>query len=111
MEAVLRIDRYLKGSPEKGIMFRKNQNLKLQAYTDADWVGHRDNIRSTSGYFKMVGGNLVTWKSKKQKVVALSSAEAEFRGIAKGITKILWISKLLTGLGLCSRRKLPITLC
>ena len=39
--------------------------------------------------------NLVTWKSKKQKVVALLSAEAEFRGIAKGITKVLWIRKLL----------------
>ncbi|GKA31251.1 hypothetical protein Tco_0717556 [Tanacetum coccineum] len=48
---------------------------------------------------KQFGGNLVTWRSKKQKVVALSSAEAEFRGIARGITEVLWIRKLLTEIG------------
>ena len=47
----------------------------------------------------MVAGNLVTWKSKKQKVVALSSAEAEFRGIAKGLTEVIWIKKLLSEQG------------
>ncbi|GKA17932.1 hypothetical protein Tco_0697769 [Tanacetum coccineum] len=46
-----------------------------------------------------IGGNLVTWRSKKQKVVALSSAEAEFRGNARGITEVLWIRKLLTEIG------------
>nr|GFC89806.1 putative reverse transcriptase, RNA-dependent DNA polymerase [Tanacetum cinerariifolium] len=48
-------------------------------YTDADWAGDKGNRRSTSGYFSLVGGNLVTCRSKKQKVVSLSSAEAEFR--------------------------------
>nr|GEZ55498.1 putative copia-type protein [Tanacetum cinerariifolium] len=52
--------------------------------------------RSTSGYFSLVGGNLVTWRSKKQKVVSLSSAEAEFRGIAKGLAEALWIRKLVS---------------
>jgi len=47
----------------------------------------------------LVGGNLVTWRSKKQKVVALSSAEVEFRGIVKGITEVLWIKKLITEIG------------
>ncbi|GJR80320.1 putative ribonuclease H-like domain-containing protein [Tanacetum coccineum] len=47
----------------------------------------------------IVGGNLVTWQRKKQKVVALSSAEAEFRGIARGITEVLWIQKLLIKIG------------
>uniref|UniRef100_A0A803KTW4 GAG-pre-integrase domain-containing protein n=1 Tax=Chenopodium quinoa TaxID=63459 RepID=A0A803KTW4_CHEQI len=55
--------------------------------------------KSTSGYFTLVGGNLVSWKSKRQKVVAMSSAEAEFRGIAKGITEVLWLRKLLIELG------------
>ncbi|RVW68506.1 Retrovirus-related Pol polyprotein from transposon RE1 [Vitis vinifera] len=52
-------------------------------YTDADWAGNILDRKSTSGYFTFVGGNLVTWRSKKQKVVALSSAEAEFKGMAK----------------------------
>ncbi|KAL4562996.1 hypothetical protein LXL04_027027 [Taraxacum kok-saghyz] len=72
MEAVMRIVRYLKGSPGKGV---------IEAFTDADWAGNQVNRRSTAGYFTFVGGNLVTWRSKKQKVVSLSSAEAEFRGI------------------------------
>nr|GEW46498.1 putative copia-type protein [Tanacetum cinerariifolium] len=42
------------------------------------WAGDNSDRRSTSGYFTLVGENLVTWRSKKQKVVALSSAEAEF---------------------------------
>ena len=62
----------------RGILFRKNGHLDLLAYTNADW----DDRKSTSEYFTLVGGNLVTWKSKKLKVVALSSAKAELRGIA-----------------------------
>jgi len=85
MEAVRRIVRYLKGTTSYGILFQPNKHLKIQAYTDADWAGDQQDRRSTSGYFTLVGGNLVTWRSKKQKVVALSSAEAEFRGIARGL--------------------------
>jgi len=78
MEAVWRIIRYLKGTPGHGVLFKTNGHLETQVYTDADWAGDKGNWRSTSGYFTLVGGNLVTWRSKKQKVVALSSAEAEF---------------------------------
>ena len=98
MEAVYRTLRYLKVTLGRGVVFYKNGHLDLQVYTDADWAGDRDSRKSTSGYFSIVGGNLVTWKSKKQKVV-MSSAEAEFRGIAKGITEALWLRKLLTELG------------
>ena len=95
MEAVVRILRYLKGTSDRGVFFGKNHHLDLVAYTDVDWADDRDSRKSTSGYFTLVGGNLLTWRSKKQKVVALSSAEAEFRGVAKGITEILWLRKLL----------------
>ena len=99
MEAVMRILRYLKGTNDLGILYKKNKNLEVCGYTDADCAGDQDQRKSTSGYFTLVGGNVVTWKSKKQKVVALSSAEAEFRGIAKGITEILWLRKLMSELG------------
>ena len=108
MVAVLRILRYLKGTSNKGVFYAKNDNLDLIGYTDADWAGDRDDRKSTSGYFTLVGGNLVTWRSKKQKVVALSSAEAEFRGIAKGITEILWIRKLLGELGFVQGQASPL---
>ncbi|XP_057835178.1 uncharacterized mitochondrial protein AtMg00810-like [Cryptomeria japonica] len=80
MNVVLRILRYLKSAPGKGILFTRNEDYQsVDAYTDANWAGVVDDMRSTSGYFTFVGGNLVTWRSKKQNVVARSSAEAEFR--------------------------------
>ncbi len=99
MEAVTRILKYLKSSPGKGLMFSKNDHLEVEGYTDADWAGNISDRKSTSGYFTFVGGNLVTWRSKKQKVVALSSAEAEFRGMAKGLCELLWLKRLLTEIG------------
>lgn len=99
MDAVIRIMRYLKSSPGKGIMFSKNNHLRIDGYTDADWAGNVSDRKSTSGYFTFVGGNLVTWRSKKQKVVALSSAEAEFRGMAKGLCELLWLRRLMTEIG------------
>ncbi|XP_073105207.1 secreted RxLR effector protein 161-like [Elaeis guineensis] len=95
MNAVLRILRYLKSSLRKGLMFKKYNHLKIDGYTDANWAGSITDRKSTSGYFIFVGGNLVTWRSKKQKVVALSSAEAEFRGMAKGFCELLWLKELL----------------
>ena len=100
MNAVMRILRYLKGSPSKGILFNKNNHLRVEGYTDADWTGSSDDRRSTSGYFTFVRGNLVTWRSKKQNVVARSSVEAEYRGMALGICEILWLKLLLRDLGI-----------
>jgi len=66
MNAVMRILRYLKSAPGKGILFTKNEDYQsVDAYTDVDWAGAVDDRRSTLGYFTFVGGNLVTWRSKK----------------------------------------------
>ena len=88
LSVVIRILRYLKSSPGSGLMFRKYGHLDVEGHSDADWAGSSDR-KSTSEYFTFVGGNLVTWKSKKQKVVTLSSAEAEFQGISKGVCELL----------------------
>ena len=62
MNAVIRILRYLKGAPGKGILFTKHANHQsIEVYTDADWAGAVDDRRSTSDYFTFVGGNFVTW--------------------------------------------------
>ena len=78
MNAVYRILRYLKGAPGKGLLFSKNGGSNIEGYMDVDWEGDQTTRRFTSSYFTFVEGNLVTWKSKKQKVEARSSAEAEF---------------------------------
>ena len=100
MEAVYRVLRYLKSSPGKGLFFGRYNDYKISGYTDADWAGDHTDRKSTSGYFMFVGKNLVTWRSKKQKVVARSSAEAEFRGMAHGVCELIWIKRIIQDLGL-----------
>ena len=80
----------------------------MDAYTDVDWAGVVDDRRSTSCYFTFVGGNLVTWRSKKHNVVSRSSAEDEFRGMALGVCETLWLRILLKYLGYLPRQ--PIRL-
>ena len=87
------------------VFLEKKEDLEIDEYTDADWASNLVDRRSSGGYFTFVGGNLVTWWSKKQKVVALSSAEAEFRGIRSGLMEILWLRRLLTEIGYPLSRK------
>ena len=91
MEAVYRILKYLKGTPSKGLFFKKNDERSIEVYADADWAGAVEDRRSTSGYCIFVRGNLVTWRSKKQTIVARSSVEAELRSVAHGICEVLWL--------------------
>jgi hypothetical protein len=100
MDAVNRIIRYLKGCPGRGLLYKSCGNLKIECYTDADWAGSLDDRRSTSGYCTFLGGNLVTWRSKKQNVVARSTAEAEYRAMAHGVCEVLWLKIILMELGL-----------
>ena len=95
LEAANRILRYLKSCPGKGLLFRKGGKKEVEAFTDADYAGSDVDRRSTSGYCTYVWGNLVTWRSKKQGVVARSSAEAEYRSMANGVCELLWIRRVL----------------
>ncbi|RVW29262.1 Retrovirus-related Pol polyprotein from transposon TNT 1-94, partial [Vitis vinifera] len=79
----------------KGSILSKNNKKEIEIFSDADWAGSVTDQRSTSGYCSFVWGNLVTWRSKKQSVVARSSAEAEFRAMAQGIYEGIWLNRLL----------------
>ena len=73
----------------------KNEQRGVEAYTDVDWFGLVTDRRSTTGYYTFVWGNLVTWRSKKQSVMARSSAEAEFSTMSHGICEMLWLKRVL----------------
>jgi muramoyltetrapeptide carboxypeptidase LdcA involved in peptidoglycan recycling len=90
LDAINRILRYLKGSPGKGILMKRNNTNDICGYSDADWAESFDR-KSTTGLCTFVGRNLVTWKNKKQNVVARSGAEAEYRVMASTASELTWI--------------------
>lgn len=110
MEAAYRILGYLKGCLGKGVFYAFHGHLRVEAYTDADWDGLINDRRSTSSYCTFMGGNLVTWRSKKQVVVARSSAEVEFRSMAHGVCALLWLKMLLAELGFPAKTPIVFTL-
>ncbi|XP_050147281.1 uncharacterized mitochondrial protein AtMg00810-like [Malus sylvestris] len=82
LQVVKRILRYLKGSVGRGLLMQNNVHTHILGYTDADWAGNSLDRKSTTGFCIFVGGNLVSWKSKKQSVITRSSAEAKYRAMA-----------------------------
>uniref|UniRef100_A0A2N9HRP8 Integrase catalytic domain-containing protein n=1 Tax=Fagus sylvatica TaxID=28930 RepID=A0A2N9HRP8_FAGSY len=106
--AVLRILRYLKGTLFHGLHFSSQSSLTLQAYSDADWAGDPTDRRSTTGYCFLLGDSLISWRSKKQSVVARSSTEAEYRALADTTAELLWLRWLLQDLGIDCSTVVPI---
>ena len=78
MTALKRIIKYVKTTAEFGVWYNKDISDVLARYFDADWAGNADDRKSTSGGFFYVGNNLVSWMSKKQNSISLSTAEAEY---------------------------------
>lgn len=93
---------YLKTTPSKSLLFAKGSELVVVGYTDTDWT--RDQTYRSSEHFTFVGGNFVTWKIKKQKVVARSSAGAKFQGMTHDVCKLLWIKNMIKDLGFKFRK-------
>ncbi|XP_024163997.1 uncharacterized mitochondrial protein AtMg00810-like [Rosa chinensis] len=78
LSAAKRVLRYLKGTIDFGIFYKKGEMSELVGFTDSDYAGDLDDRRSTSGYVFMLSDGAVSWSSKKQQIVTLSSTEAEF---------------------------------
>ncbi|CAL1356539.1 unnamed protein product [Linum trigynum] len=95
MDAAHRVVRYLKSAPGQGLFLPAAGSLDLIAYSDADWAGCQFSRRSTTGYYIELGGAPVSWRAKKQRVVARSSAEAEYRAMASTTSEVLWLRFLL----------------
>lgn len=110
--AVKRILRYLKGTVLYGLHLRPaalGQPYFIRALCDADWAFDIDDRRSTSGAAVYFGSNLISWWSGKQKVVARSSTEAEYKSLAQTTAEISRIKTLLTELGVPFRT--PVIFC
>jgi hypothetical protein len=78
---------------------KRNNTNAICCYSDANWAGSFDR-KSITDFCTFVGGNLVTWKSKKQNIVARSSAEAEYRAMASTVSELIWIKQVLADLNI-----------
>uniref|UniRef100_A0AAV1UWV9 Integrase catalytic domain-containing protein n=1 Tax=Peronospora matthiolae TaxID=2874970 RepID=A0AAV1UWV9_9STRA len=93
--AVKRIFRYLQGTKMHGICYKPSAKIDFRGYSDADWAGDLADRKSTSGYVFMLLGAPVSWGSKKQPSVSLSTSEAEYIALSLAIQEGKWINRLL----------------
>ena len=99
---------YLKWSPEKDLLFFKDNYINIDGYIDADWAGDLIDRNMTSSYFIFVSGNLVIWRNKRQKVMALSSVDAELEGMAKGMCDLMWLKRLMIDIGFAPQSEMNL---
>ncbi|XP_067131301.1 uncharacterized protein [Centruroides vittatus] len=102
-----RVLRYLKGTSMYGITYVKN-NEELKAYTDSDWAGDVDDRKSCTGNILILARGPISWKSKKQTSVAMSTMEAEYSALAEASREITYIKRLLVHMGFKMCVKNPI---
>ncbi|KAG2758603.1 hypothetical protein Pcac1_g29276 [Phytophthora cactorum] len=98
-QALKRVFRYIQGTKTHGIEFQGSCEDGLQGYSDADWAGDIESRRSTSGYAFMMNGGCISWRSKKQRTVALSSTEAEYMALSEATQEAVWLKVFLCELG------------
>lgn len=118
MQATYRLLKYLHGTSGKGILFKMSKGMNIKGYADADWAGDVNDRKSTSGYCYFIGDNPITWKNKKQIVVARSSVEAKCRAMTMTICELLWTKhfnllsfKTTTPITLYSDNKAAMHIC
>ena len=101
LTAVKRILRYLKETINLGLKYEKLESSTLVGYSDADWAGDLDDRHSTSGNLFLLAGGPVSWLSKKQSTVTLSTAEAEYISLCGATQEAVWLRRLLSDFKFC----------
>ncbi len=100
-KVVKRILRYLKGIKDLSIVYNGslNRSITLEGYYDTDWGGNQENRHSTTGFIFQICGGAVSWNSKKQPMIALSSTKAEYISATQAAKKAVWLRQLLKDMG------------
>lgn len=96
--------RYLQGTSDLGIRYKHCKEIHIDCFSDADWAGDIKTRKSVSGFITMIAGGPITYKSKQQSSVALSTAEAEYVAASLAARDIIWLRMFLEELG-CSYQR------
>ncbi|KAL0548995.1 hypothetical protein IC582_013474 [Cucumis melo] len=100
LKAAKRVIRYVKGTSDFGVKFTRGKEFKLIGFSDSDWGGSIDDMRSTLGYCFTLSSSVFSWSLKKQEIVAQSTAEVEFIAVTTTANQALWLRKILLDLDL-----------
>ena len=87
--------RYLKGTVEYGLKYEVNLKINLEGYVDSDWAGSTIDRKSTSGCCFSMGSSLISWFSRKQSCMELSTSEVEYVVACSASCEVVWLRKLL----------------
>ena len=98
-QAALRVLRYLKATIRLQLQYRSSGNRELICYTDADFAADTATRRSTMGFACILAGAAISWCSKKQESVSLSTTEVEYAALCYGTKEVLWLQLLLSEIG------------
>ena len=90
--------RYLKGTIDLGLYYGKDHDYNLYRYMDSDWARSAANRKSTSGGCYCLGSAMISWFSKKQPCVALSTTKAEYIAACSACCEAIWLRKLMSGI-------------
>ncbi len=102
-----RILRYFKGTLNHGLLYSHGEQQDCFGYSDSDFAGDLNDRKSTSGYIFMLSGAGISWRSKKQTSVALSTAEAEYIALSISVQEAMWLKQLTSEL-VCSKVQLKL---
>ncbi|XP_070057912.1 uncharacterized protein [Nicotiana tomentosiformis] len=108
LKAAIHVLRYLKADPTLGIFLSNVPSYDVTTYCDSDWAACPDSRRFVSGYLVLLGDSPISWKSKKQTTISLSSANAEYMSLRKVVGELVWVKRLLEELIVSCDAPIPV---
>ncbi len=109
-KAAKKVMRYLKKTEGYMLTFQRTDHLEVVGYSDSDFAGCQDDLKSTSGYVFMMAGGAISWKSVKQTLVASSTMQAEFVACYGATVQAIWLRNFISGMKVVDSISRPITI-
>jgi hypothetical protein len=101
--------RYIKETADHGLCYKSGGKFEVEGYCDAHWAGEKLTRKSTSGYIFCLAGAAISWSSKRQSIIALSSTESEYVGLCFASKEAVWLRRIMRDVGIgCDMGVKPI---
>jgi len=107
-KAAKKVLRYLQGTKDHMLTYRRSSHLEVIGYTDSNFAGCIDTRKSTFGYVHLLAGGVISWKSAKQSFIAASTMEAKFVACFEATVHVNWLWNFISGLGVVDSIAKPL---